>query len=462
MLPLQCVVQGELVQWQHAVDDAHHLLLPAFVRVVAYVEELVHRVGADQVCLVAQHQVQHLLYMRVPLQWLTLNQHVGARVKQVLPFLQDVRNAVCCCLGVPKWTCGKRDAVVLKHSSVHTLCTDQRHCFTYACKHKCQVGDADVNTGNKHLCAITEINMSTTHRYREMNLLVETFLRERNLEHLLPEWRDEAVQQQVLQHIACLCVPTRGITGRDPTLTMTCGAEVMRLPPSKELVFLGKQCRAMSHPRAVTMDHVFVDDAWVHDLHCLIKQVTSGHYLLSTFAPTYTWVQIESTGNVLLPGAALLVGTHILQVLQAPLVRERHRALPTVSTVVPLPLVANEVSEVEIKDGEQTPCILECIAPPSSTLYKKKWLIPYDRGNSVLAIGTGKTNAVVLPATDTRASVQHCYIRSCMGYYWILPVDDALVYHQLYPSSRSLAILAVTPPIRLLLGEATHLTLAIS
>lgn len=296
-----------------------------------------------------------------------------------------------------------------------------------------------------------------------MNLLVETFLEERNVSHLLSDWRDLNVQRQVLQQVTCLCTRDTNdgnVRCTSPLLSIAYGDQKVRVRSSTEVVFLGRDCAGINVPHAMTYDHLFVNDALVHDLHCMIKRVAAGKYLLSTFTLTHTWLQIGARGAVLLPGAAFLAGCHVFQVLQSPLVRERHKHLACVSTVVPLPFARDDSIEDEIPEVEQTPCILECVAPPFSAIFGKTWAIPYERGNAKFVIGADVNSSAVLPTFDTLAAAQHCVVQAYLGYFWLVPCQTT--YYQLYPSSRSVAICAETTPLRILLGGATQLTLAIS
>lgn len=293
-----------------------------------------------------------------------------------------------------------------------------------------------------------------------MNLLVETFLRERNLAHLLPEWRHEQVQQHVLRHVSCLCVVPRQQSVTDAVLTITWGKEMLRVLPSTELVYLGRQCANLKHTHALTVDHMFAFDPLVEDLHCLVKKKAAGQYVLSSFAPTNTWLQVPPhTGLVLLAGTAFRVGSHILQVLQAPLIRRRHATLPCTSSVVPLPYAKDEEGESEIALTDAAPCIIECIAPRASSIYGQQWQIPYSRGTALFTVGTSTNSNAVLPASDTLAGEHQCTIQASMGYFWLLPHHPT--YYQLYPSSRSVDI-TTKQPLHILLGGATQLILAVS
>lgn len=302
--------------------------------------------------------------------------------------------------------------------------------------------------------------MSTTERYRAMNLLVESFLRERNLEHLLPDWGRADVQRQVLRQVTCLCVGKHRVNSTAPVLTLTSGNNTLRVRPSTESVYLGRHCRKLSVQHAMTPDHLFEDDPLVEDLHCLIKKMAPGQYVLSTFTPMHTWIQVPPQGVVLLPGAAFLVGSHVFQVMQAPLLRQRDEMLPHVSTVVPMPFLETETSEAEIAESERQDCIVDCIAPPQSSLSNKQWKIPYERGNGACTVGTAVCNNVQIPVLDALAGPQHCHIRASMGYFWLVP--DNATYYQLYPTSHLVHVSSQTPPLHILLGRASRLILAVS
>jgi hypothetical protein len=316
--------------------------------------------------------------------------------------------------------------------------------------------------------------MSNAQRVDALNLLVRSFLRDRGMaDDMGSAWMSADVQQQVVQAVACLCLRSRPPEPRFKLqLTFGTGPSTQTLVVQKDMVYLGRNLadlRLVKDTELVTQP--FANDVGVYDLHVMIKRVSPSAYMISSFAPNMTWVQVGAMYPSLLhepesvhlpppvvlqPGCAFLVGDHVFQVLEAPPLSVHQATFPAASPVIPrapLPLDRPDAGDQGERDGV---CVIECIAPTHSPIFKKLWTLHYMYGNTVFSVGEHEACTVRLPASAAIQS-HHCSIHAIMGCFWLVAKDGPTYYH-LYPTADR-AFVTSERPVCMRLGTCTHVNI---